>query len=324
MLQTAVRRQPSDESQLIHLSASSLRLLWLATCITYLLFLRLLSALISTFVQLPLWIKAHTARIESRIVSLAASILRVVAGETNPTSSGQQHRGRPGRDESYSARSMPTGPADGIIAPRHSSLEFDGMSEASYRQLDTRWPTHRPQAPRPPYRRGFENLRPSVTVTPPQLAVVNRGATRTPLGYDGAASSPTIISPIPGLPIPSIPTFITRMPYISVSDSIYSSSSTGLLGRRRRVSTTSSGLGGTPQAKSEAYTDLLPPRPSVDCDSPCQSSEKLRVHKNAQDTPSTSDTTCPGRFPSSEELEYSSLAAVAQQFIQGSESVRKG
>jgi hypothetical protein len=114
------------------------------------------------------------------------------------------------------------------------------------------------------------------------------------------------------------------MPYISVSDSIYSSSSTGLLGRRRRASTTSSSLGGRSQAKSETYTDLLPPQPSVNCDSPCQSSEKVQVHKNTQDTPSTSDTTFPGRFPTSEELDYRSLAAVAQQFIQGSGSVRKG
>lgn len=324
MLQTPAGRQPSDESQLIHLSASSSRLLWLATCVTYLLFLRFLGALISTFVHLPLWLKAHTARIESRIVNLAASILRVVAGETYPTSSDQQHRGRPKRDESYSGRSLPNGPADDIIAPRHSSLEFDGISEASYRQRDTRWLTHRPQAPRPPYRRGFENLRPSITVTPPQPAVVNHGATRTPLGYDGAASSPTILNPIPSLPIPSIPTFITRMPYISVSDSIYSSSSTGLLGRRRRVSTTSSSLEGRPQVKSETYTDLLPPRPSVDCDSPCQSSERVQEKKTTQDRPSRSDTTFPGRFPTSEELDYSSLAAVAQQFIQGSGRTRKG
>lgn len=324
MLQTAARRQPSDESKLIHLSASSSRLLCLVTCISYLLFLRFLGALISTFVLLPLWLKSHTSRIESRIVNLAASILRVVAGETHPKSSDQQRRGRPGRDESYSGHSMPNGPADDIIAPRHSSLEFDGMSEASYRQLDTRWPTHRPQAPRPPYRRGYENLRPSITVTAPQPAVVHRGATRTPLGYDGAASSPTIINPIPSLPIPSIPTFITRMPYISVSDSIYSSSSTGLLGRRRRVSTTSSSLGGRPQVKSETYTDLLPPRPSVDCDNPCQSSERIQDKESTQDRSSTSDTTFPGRFPSSEELDYSSVVAVAQQFIQGSGRARKG
>lgn len=323
MLHTPARRQPSDESKFVHLNASSSRLLWLATCITYLLFLRFLGALIGTFVKLPLWLKNHIARIESRIVSLASSIFRVLTPDTYPTTtSGQQRRGRPGRDERYSGQSFPNGQADDLIAPRHSSLEFDGMSEASYRQPDPRWLTHRPQAPRPPYRRGFENLRPSVTLNPPQPAVVNRGAARN-LGYDGATASPATIYPIPVLPIPSIPTFITRMPYISVSDSIYSSSSTGLLGRRYREFTTSSSEA-RPQVKPEAYTDLLPRRASVDCDSPCQSSETVQEHKTAQKSSSRNDSAFPGRFPTSEELDYSPLATVAQQFIQGSGMTAKG
>ncbi|CRG87453.1 hypothetical protein PISL3812_04471 [Talaromyces islandicus] len=323
MIATAARRQLSDESHLIHLSASSSRLLWLAICISYLLFLRFIGALTGAFVQLPLWLSAHIARIESRIVNLAASVLRMVAGETHATTKfGQQHRGRPGRDDGYSGRSLPNGPADDLIAPRHSSLEFDGMSEASYRQLNTRWLTHRPQAPRPPYRRGFENVRPSTTVTPPQPAVVNREAARS-LGHDGTASSPGIIAPIPSLPIPSIPTFITRMPYISVSDSIYSSSSAGLLGRRRHFSASSS-VGGRQHVKSETYTNLLPQRPSLDCNSPCRSAEKVEEHKMAQDSSSKNDAAFPGRFPSSEELDYGSLAAVTQQFMQDIGRTRKG
>lgn len=152
MPQTA-RRQSLEEVQLINLSASSARLSWLATCIIYLLLLRFLGALIRIFTHLPLCLWLHTSRIESRIANLAASVLRVAAGEAHSASSGQQQqrRGRHRRrDGSYSAQSLPSGPADTIIAPRHSSLEFEGMSEASYRRLDTRWSMHRPSAPRPP------------------------------------------------------------------------------------------------------------------------------------------------------------------------------
>ncbi|KAH8702057.1 hypothetical protein BGW36DRAFT_372119 [Talaromyces proteolyticus] len=311
MISNTIRCYLGGEIQLVHLNASSLKLFSLVAYTTYLLLLRLLSALICVVSKTPRCFMVHIDTTEIRIVGLVVSILRMLPGKTQQTPlSAANRRGRLSGNGDYI---VPVeGLADNMIMPRESSLDFDRPSESSFRRLNASSIAYRPQAPRPPYRRGFENMRPSLIRTT-QLRTDTQQSFAIPFSLDGTVSPP-LFDPIPRVPNPPMPVFIAR--HISVSDSIYSSRSVGLPGRRYRSTSTSFGGEKSP-ANVESYTSVLPNPAFADSDSPYLSSEtkKVQSDNDIQKANFSNASTFPGHFPISEDLEYGSLTTVAQHYF---------
>ncbi|QGA16539.1 hypothetical protein EYB26_004206 [Talaromyces marneffei] len=304
----ALGRLLDDKNHSICLNCKSSKLFHLIFWIAYLIFLRALNFLPCCINLSPEWFQAHITRVESRIVNIVISIIQIISGRDISYSSFSKNNFRASRqrDGSYESSIMSTGLAENLMTPGDSSLETNYIPPAMFvHQPDIAY--LRPRAPRPPYfRRNYENSPRSSSVRSPLPSPIhangggggrrndnnnNHRAMIQSRSLDGTVSPPPFAEPIPRIPIPPIPAFIARMPFVSVSDSIYSSSCSTQL----------------PAASSEAqtYIDLLPRRPFEDSDG----SRHVNV-SNRNDAGSASSV--PAR--SRPDVHSGTLAAVAQHY----------
>jgi hypothetical protein len=256
---------------------------------------------------------------EYRIFRIVPSLTDLNANEPRRSipSSSDKHRSTIPRGDGPSEHSTFDGPFDVVIAPAGSSLPSTEPS----REMSTR---------------GEINTRPKYQFRPSQpryQEIMSRTKSAVILPtYTGMSPRAINLSAnLDGVPItlPPVPTYLSRMSYNSVSDSIYSSGSNGPISQRNLASTTSS-IKGTAPAAAHVYTDLLPKRPIFSSTSNHSSrqysmrdklrsssivrSEMASLAKTMAQFPDLSGTTSsfPGNFPVSDDLEYSSLATVSQ------------
>ncbi|KKA19902.1 hypothetical protein T310_6101 [Rasamsonia emersonii CBS 393.64] len=256
---------------------------------------------------------------ERRIFRIIPSLMEWDANEPRKSmlSSGDEHAlGVPRADRS-SEHSPFDAPLDAVIAPIASSQP---STEPSRKIIERTGLRYHLQASRPRYP-GNMSLTKSAVVLPTHTGITPR-AINMSANLDGAP-----------ITLPAVPSYLSRMSYNSVSDSIYSSTSNGPVGCRHPMSTSSS-LKGVAPAAARIYTDLLPKRPVFSFSSglssrPYSLHDKIRSSSNVQSGltslagmdqfPSVPGTisSFPGNFPISDELEYSSLATVAQHVVRG-------
>ncbi|GAM36316.1 hypothetical protein TCE0_018f05310 [Talaromyces pinophilus] len=255
-----------EKNHTLCLNGKSSKLFHLIFWAIYLLFLRALNFLPRCINLSPVWFEAHITRVESRIINIAISIIQIISGRDISyfSFSRSHYRSSRQRDGSYDGSIASTGPADNLMVPGDSSLETNYIPPAMFaHQLAVTYP--RPQAPQPPYlRRNYENTRRSSSLTSPLPSAIHANGRRRnnnnnnnvfrmqSRSLDGAVSPTSFAEPIPRMPAPPVPAFIARMPFVSFSDSIYSSSCSTQL----------------PTASSEVqtYIDLLPRRSFEDSD----------------------------------------------------------
>lgn len=267
----------------------------------------------------PKTLESGIDRTEGRICRIIPSLMEWDANEPRKSmlSSGDEHGlGVPRADRS-SEHSPFEAPLDAVIAPTASSQPSTEPSREIIERTGLRYHF---QASRPRYP-GNMSMTKSAVVLPTYTGIPQR-AINMSANLDGAP-----------ITLPAVPTYLSRMSYNSVSDSIYSSTSNGPIGRRLPMSTSSS-LKGVAPAAARIYTDLLPKRPVFSFSSglsskPYSLQDKIRSSSNVRSEfsslagmdqfPSVSGTisSFPGNFPVSDELEYSSLATVAQHVVRG-------
>lgn len=276
------------------------RLFHLTFWTMYLLFLRAIN-LIPRHINLsPQWLQAHITKVESRIVNIAISIIQIISGRDISYSSFSRNNYQSSRqrDGSYEDSIMSTGLADNLMTPGDSSLETNFIPPAMFaHQPDIAY--LRPQAPRPPYlRRNYENTRRSSSLISPLPSAIHANGRRRNNAFqmqsrslDGAVSPVSFAGPIPRMPLPPVPAFMARIPFVSVSDSIYSSSCSTQL----------------PAASSEAqtYIDLLPRRSFEDSDGSRQVNASSGINTG-------SASSVPARMHP--DAQYGTLTAVAQHY----------
>lgn len=257
------------------LSCRTSKLVYLIFWTMYLALLRTLDIIPHYSRLSPEWFQVHITRVESRIVNIAISIIQVVSGRDVSYSSffrNNYRLGRP-REESYEGSIISTGLADNLMAPDDSSLEMGNHPIPPPPMFTHHQPAMaftRPRAPQPPYlRHNYENSRRSTSlISPLPSAIHAHGRRRNINNYDafqmqsrsldGTVSPTAFAEPIPRMPIPPLPAFIARMPFVSISDSIYASSdSTQIL---------------AVPSKAQSYIDLLPRRSFGESDGSQQAS----------------------------------------------------
>ncbi|RAO68563.1 uncharacterized protein BHQ10_004575 [Talaromyces amestolkiae] len=282
------------------LNCKSSRLMHLAFWTIYLIFLRALHFLPQCISLSPQWFQAHITKVESRIVNIAISIVQIVSGREISYSSfcRNNYRSSRQRDGGYEGSIISTGPADNLMTPGDSSLETNFIPPAMFaHQPDIAY--LRPQAPLPPYlRRNYENSRRSSSLISPLPYAIHANGRRRNNAFqmqsrslDRAVSPALFAEPIPRMPVPPIPAFIARMPFVSVSDSIYSSSCS------TQLPAASSGV--------QTYIDLLPGRSFEDSDTSRQANAS--AGNNAGGASSV-----PAHFRP--DAQHGTLAAVAQHY----------
>lgn len=283
-----------EKNHSLCLKCKSSKLIYLLLWTIYLLFLRALTFLPRCINFSPQCFQAHVTRIESRIIIIAISIIQIISGRDISYSSLSRNKSKSQRDGSYEGSIMSTGPADNLMVPGDSSIETNYIPPPMFaHQPEIAY--IRPPAPGPPYlRRDSENPR----RLPPSASAIQANGRRRNNGFqmqsrslDGAVSPVSFAEPIPRLPIPPVPAFIARMPFVSISDSIYSSSCSTQLP--------------TVSSEAQAYIDILPRRSFEN-----YNGRRLVSTSNGDDTESTSGIS--GRmFPNAQS---GTLAAVAQHY----------
>lgn len=291
-----------EKNHTLCLNCKSSKLFYLIFWTIHLLFLRALNFLPHCINLSPAWFQAHITRVESRIINIAISIIQIISGRNISYSSftRNNYRSSRQRDGSYEGSIMSTGPADNLMTPGDSSLEMNYIPPPMFaHRQDIAYP--RPQAPQPPYlRRNYENTRRSSSLISPLPSAVHANGRHRNINnvfqmqsrsLDGAVSPASFAEPIPRMPIPPVPAFIARVPFVSVSDSIYSSSCSTQL----------------PAASSEVqtYIDLLPRRSFDDSDGSRQ------VNASAGNDAGSTSNVPARRRP---DAQYGTLAAVAQHY----------
>lgn len=282
------------------LNCKSSSLFHLAFWTIYLLFLRALYFPPQCINLSPQWFQAHINKVESRIVNIAISIVQIVSGRDVSYSAfcRNTYQSSRQRDGSYEGSVMSTGPADSLMAPADSSLETNYIPPPLFtHRQDITYP--RPQAPHPPYlRHNNENSRLSSSLISPLPSATHANGRRRnnvfqmqSRSLDGAVSTASFAEPIPRMPIPPVPAFIARMPFVSVSDSIYSSSCS------TQLPAASSGV--------QSYIDLLPRRSFEDSDASRQANTSAGNNDGGA-------SSIPARFRP--DAQHGTLAAVAQHY----------
>ncbi|EED17838.1 hypothetical protein TSTA_116280 [Talaromyces stipitatus ATCC 10500] len=297
-----------EKNQSLRLNCKSSQLFHLAFWTVYLLFLRTLGVFLRFIKLSPERLQGHILRTEFRIANIAVSIIQIlpdrdISYSSFSKSTYRQQQPRQ-RDGSYEGSTLSTGPADDLMAPRKSSLESDYTPPAMFiHQPDMAY--LRPQAPGPPYRReNFENIRPGsslISHLPPGIHANGRHRSTQIISQslDGTVSPPSFAEPIPQIPLPSIPAFIARMPFVSVSDSIYSSDSAQLPFSERKAS-----------AEARTYIDVLPKWSFEDSDGAHQVNPTSE--NDATNASQGNALGFPARIRTDAQL--NTLAAVAQQY----------
>ncbi|KAL1966707.1 hypothetical protein VTN77DRAFT_3904 [Rasamsonia byssochlamydoides] len=316
-------RQPMLASDYGRIHASTAQLFSLTTALILLQILRTIVCCLR-IVRLPgpKTLESCIDRTERRILRILPYLMEWNVNEPRKStlSSGDGHMTIPRADRS-SEHSPFDEPLDAVIVPTASSQPSTAPSrEISNRETRQRYHF---QASQPRYQ-GNMSLTKSAVVLPTYMSprAVNLSA-----NLDGAA-----------VILPPVPTYLSRMSYKSVSDSIYSSTSNGPVGRRQM--STSSSLKGVAPVAAHVYTDLLPKRPIFSSTSRPSSRQysihdKIRSSSNVRSEltslaetmdqfPSLAGTisSFPGNFPVSDDLEYSSLATVSQHVDSGHSKMR--
>jgi hypothetical protein len=289
----ALGRLLDEKNHSLCLNCKSSKLFYLIFWTFYLLFLRTLNS-IPRYINLsPERFQAHITRVESRILNIAISIIQIISGRDISYSSFSRndYQSSRQRDGSYEGSIMSTGPADNLMAPGDSSLETNSVPPAMFaHQPDIAY--LRPRAPQPPYlRRNYENSRRSSSLISPLPSAIHANGRRRnnnnhvfqmqSRSLDEIVSPSSFAEPIPRMPIQPVSAFIARMPFVSVSDSIYSSSCSTQL----------------PAASSEAqtYINLLPRRSFEDADG---SRQVNASNENDAGSASSALAPAPARFRS--------------------------
>lgn len=259
----ALGRLLDEKNHSLCVNCKSSKLFCLIFWTVYLLFLRALNFLPRCINLSPEWFQKHIIKVESSIVNIAISIIQIISSRDLSYSSFSKNNYRSSRqrDGSYGGSIMSRGPADNLMTPGDSSLETNYIPPAMFmHQPEIAY--LRPQAFGPPYRRqNFENSRRYSSLVSPLPSTIHALGRRRRNNHhsliqsrslDGTVSPASFAEPIPRMPIPPVPAFIARMPFVSVSDSIYSSSCSTHLPAASSV--------------AQTYIELLPRRSFEDSD----------------------------------------------------------